>query len=115
GPAHTLLISFITSLKKRYLLSPEFPPYLSVLLFVNGDKNSLIKYPWAPCNSTTSNPACLDLQAANLKLPIVSFISEIVISSGFLASSLYGIGDGATIGPSTFVLLPASHICPPIF
>ena len=49
--------------KNRMRFSME-PPHLSFLRFVCGQRNSLIKYPWAPCSCTASKPLSLALRAA---------------------------------------------------
>ena len=88
----------------------KLPPYLSVLLLVYGDKNSLIRYPCAAWISTPSIPAVCAITAPLIKAFTIPSHSSVVSARGISFTTLHITAEGATIcfPPSSllYVCLP---------
>src|SRR5947199_9795437 len=64
-----------TSTPRRIRFS-RLPPYSSVRWLLLGERNSWIRYPWAPCTSIPSNPPAAALAAERAKYSTSSRISS---------------------------------------
>ena len=72
----TLFLTSCMILMRNLALSKISPPHTSSLLFVFSPRNWQIRYPWAPCSSTPSNPALAHLEAASPNAEMIDSISS---------------------------------------
>ncbi len=72
------------------------PPYSSVRLLLNSDRNCVIRYPCAPWISTKSHPASFARRAPWPYASMMPLISSTDNSRGISITVGSGIADGAT-------------------